>query len=120
MRSIFSFTFLFSNSKSLSTNENLVFNDFTAINSKIDSSSDWEFVVYQKELGVGHHAANPWLQELPDAISKIVWDNYITMSPSDCYKVFGIDDSNQKSAWDGIHLGQEEKPELIPQKRGEK
>ena len=70
---------------------------------------DWEYIVYQKELGVGHHAANPWLQELPDAISKIVWDNYITMAPSDCYKVFGIDSSNQKSAWDGIHLGQEEK-----------
>ena len=44
-----------------------------------------------------------------DAISKIVWDNYITMSPSDCYKLFGIDNSNSKSAWDGIHLGQEEK-----------
>ena len=31
------------------------------------------------------------------------------MAPSDCYKLFGIDTSNSKSAWDGIHLGQEEK-----------
>ena len=99
----------FSNSQNELTHGDLVFNDVALGSSNNDASSDWEFVVYQKELGVGHHAANPWLQELPDAISKIVWDNYITMSPSDCYKVFGIDDSNQKSAWDGIHLGQEEK-----------
>jgi molybdopterin-containing oxidoreductase family iron-sulfur binding subunit len=85
------------------------FNDVSISNSSNESQKEWEFVLYQKELGVGNHAANPWLQELPDAISKIVWDNYITMAPSDCYKVFGIDSSNQKSAWDGIHLGQEEK-----------
>ena len=99
----------FSNQKISESENNLEFTDISVAINSVDSETDWEFVVYQKELGVGHHAANPWLQELPDAISKIVWDNYITMSPSDCYKVFGIDDSNQKSAWDGIHLGQEEK-----------
>jgi MoCo/4Fe-4S cofactor protein with predicted Tat translocation signal len=96
-----------------STNESepsiLVFNDYPAQIDPQESTLDWEYIVYQKELGVGHHAANPWLQELPDAISKIVWDNYITMAPSDCYKLFGIDTSDSKSAWDGIHLGQEEK-----------
>ena len=87
----------------------LIFNDYPIEITNRLENKDWEFTIYQKELGVGHHAANPWLQELPDAISKIVWDNYITMSPSDCYKLFGIDNSNSKSAWDGIHLGQEEK-----------
>ena len=34
-------------------------------------------------LGVGNHAANPMLQETPDPVSKVTWDNYITMSRVD-------------------------------------
>jgi molybdopterin-containing oxidoreductase family iron-sulfur binding subunit len=30
----------------------------------------------------GSHAYNPWLQELPDPISKVTWDNYACMSPA--------------------------------------
>jgi molybdopterin-containing oxidoreductase family iron-sulfur binding subunit len=30
----------------------------------------------------GRHASNPWLQELPDPISKVVWDNYACLSES--------------------------------------
>jgi molybdopterin-containing oxidoreductase family iron-sulfur binding subunit len=29
----------------------------------------------------GSHAYNPWLQELPDPISKVTWDNYACLSP---------------------------------------
>jgi Fe-S-cluster-containing dehydrogenase component/anaerobic selenocysteine-containing dehydrogenase len=32
-------------------------------------------------LGDGSYANNGWLQELPDPISKIVWDNYAAISP---------------------------------------
>ena len=99
----------FTNQDENSEISELIYNDYPIEIPNLSENKDWEFVIYQKELGVGHHAANPWLQELPDAISKIVWDNYITMSPSDCYKLFEIDTSNSKSAWDGIHLGQEEK-----------
>lgn len=28
----------------------------------------------------GRHAHNPWLQELPDPVTKIVWDNYVSIS----------------------------------------
>ena len=70
---------------------------------------EWELSLYQNELGLGQYASNPWLQELPSAITKVVWDNYITMAPSDCFKLFDIDSSDPKAAWDGIHLGQEEK-----------
>ncbi|MEW6071652.1 MAG: 4Fe-4S dicluster domain-containing protein [Planctomycetota bacterium] len=28
------------------------------------------------------HAGNPWLQELPDPITKMVWDNYACLSPA--------------------------------------
>ncbi len=27
------------------------------------------------------HAHNPWLQELPDPVTKVTWDNYVTLSP---------------------------------------
>jgi molybdopterin-containing oxidoreductase family iron-sulfur binding subunit len=99
----------FSESKHDLVSDGFTFTDVPVSDNFNQTAQEWEFILYQKELGVGHHAANPWLQELPDSISKIVWDNYITMAPSDCYKVFGIDSSDQKSAWDGIHLGQEEK-----------
>jgi len=43
----------------------------------------WEVELYEKTgLGNGSHANNPWLQELPDPVSKVCWDNYITMNPS--------------------------------------
>ena len=33
-------------------------------------------------MGQGVYSNNPWLQELPDVISKVTWDNYLTISPS--------------------------------------
>lgn len=48
---------------------------------------DVEISFYQKAgIGSGIHANNPWLQELPDPISKVTWDNYATMSPEDMDK----------------------------------
>src|ERR1041384_1461486 len=40
-------------------------------------------VVLYEKIGLrdGKHANNPWLQELPDPISKITWDNYACISP---------------------------------------
>ncbi len=44
----------------------------------------FELALYEKVgMGNGNQANNPWLQELPDPISKITWDNYVTMSPDD-------------------------------------
>lgn len=50
-------------------------------------SGAYELVIYEKvSLGNGNQSNNPWLQELPDPISKVTWDNYITMSPLDVEK----------------------------------
>ena len=35
----------------------------------------------------GKRANNPWLQELPDPVSKVTWDNFAAMSPSDIKKM---------------------------------
>ncbi len=51
-------------------------------------AADYELVVYEKVgIGNGTQSNNPWLMELPDPISKIVWDNYITVSLSDMDKL---------------------------------
>lgn len=40
-----------------------------------------ELVLYQKvSIGDGAQAGNPWLQELPDAVTKATWDNYALIS----------------------------------------
>lgn len=39
----------------------------------------------------GKRANNPWLQELPDPVSKVTWDNFAAMSPSDMKKSGYID-----------------------------
>ncbi len=44
------------------------------------SASGYELVLYEK-VGIrdGRYAGNPWLQELPDPITRTTWDNYITV-----------------------------------------
>ncbi|MGI8580663.1 MAG: TAT-variant-translocated molybdopterin oxidoreductase [Chitinophagaceae bacterium] len=55
-----------------------------------------ELVLYQKvSLGTGNHANNPWLQELPDPITKATWDNYALISPSMGKSLFNIDIFNR-------------------------
>lgn len=38
-------------------------------------------------IGNGKHANNPWLQELPDPISKACWDNFISISAVNASKL---------------------------------
>ncbi|WP_281337113.1 TAT-variant-translocated molybdopterin oxidoreductase [Flavobacterium eburneipallidum] len=46
-----------------------------------------ELVLYTKTgLGDGQLANNPWLQEFPDPITRVSWDNYITISAADAKK----------------------------------
>ena len=45
---------------------------------------EWEVTLYQKvTMGSGNHANNALLHETPDPITKVTWDNYVTMAPSD-------------------------------------
>ncbi len=39
------------------------------------------------------HAHNPWLQELPDPVTKVTWDNYVCVSPATAEE-FGLTDGD--------------------------
>ncbi len=39
------------------------------------------------KLGIGVHATHPWLQELPDPITKLAWGNAAQMAPSDAMEL---------------------------------
>lgn len=48
------------------------------------TSGDMELMLYSKVgMGDGKQANNPWLQEFPDPITRVSWDNYITVSKAD-------------------------------------
>ena len=49
-----------------------------------ESNGGFELTLYSKtSMGDGQQANNPWLQEMPDPITRTTWDNYLTMSKSD-------------------------------------
>jgi molybdopterin-containing oxidoreductase family iron-sulfur binding subunit len=55
-----------------------------------------EVVLYQKvSVGDGSQANNPWLQELPDPVSKVTWDNYAMISPAMAKDLIKVDVSKQ-------------------------
>lgn len=48
----------------------------------------FELNLYTKTgIGDGQQANNPWLQELPDPITRVSWDNYVTISRVDAEKL---------------------------------
>ena len=54
----------------------------------------YELILYENvSIGSGQQANNPWLQELPDPVSKVCWDNYAALSPK-LAKELAIEDGN--------------------------
>jgi molybdopterin-containing oxidoreductase family iron-sulfur binding subunit len=73
----------------------------------IPETSPLHLVLYPKpSLLEGRHAYNPWLQELPDPISKVSWDNYASLSPATAARL-GI------SQGDIVKLGDVELPAYL-------
>lgn len=62
----------------------------------------WELQLYTKaSIGDGSLANIPWLQELPDPISRASWDNYLTVNPIDAENLKIKNIFNGKMAIDG-------------------
>ena len=61
---------------------------------KSKNANGFELVLYTKTgLGDGQQANNPWLQEFPDPITRVSWDNYVTVSRMDAEKL-GLENHN--------------------------
>ncbi|MDB9850578.1 TAT-variant-translocated molybdopterin oxidoreductase [Flavobacteriaceae bacterium] len=61
---------------------------------KAATAPTMELVLYAKTgMGDGQEANNPWLQEFPDPITRVSWDNYATVSKADAAS-FGLVNEN--------------------------
>ncbi len=80
----------------------------SAILAKSGRTSGIELVIYQKTgAGTGNQANNPWLQELPDPITKVTWDNYVLMNPEE-----------MKEKGFNTIMGQEQESDVVEVKSG--
>jgi molybdopterin-containing oxidoreductase family iron-sulfur binding subunit len=62
------------------------------------SSQGLELVLYTKvSIGDGIQANNPWLHELPDPITKVTWDNYLSIPQ-------GTTRTSKRNYWFGFRL----------------
>jgi len=68
---------------------------------------EFELVIYQNAaMGIGNMTNNAWLMEMPDPITKVAWDNYLTMCPTDMIGKYNT------------HIGQEEPASVVNFKLG--
>ncbi|MEJ7611651.1 MAG: TAT-variant-translocated molybdopterin oxidoreductase [Ferruginibacter sp.] len=76
-------------------------------------TGNYEVVLYEKiSMGCGSQANNPWLQELPDPISKVTWDNYAMVSPALAKAMFGFDVASKSKKEGDVYEVHPEKPVL--------
>jgi len=59
--------------------------DFIPPDVKVNPAESGLSLILYSSVGLndGRYANNPWLQELPDPVSKVCWDNYLAVSPAD-------------------------------------
>ena len=58
------------------------------VNLPIQNTDELDLILYTKVgLGDGQQSSNPWLQEFPDPITRVTWDNYLTVSYSDAERL---------------------------------
>jgi len=67
---------------------------FTPQSLSFSKASGLELTLYTKTaMGDGQQANNPWLQELPDPLTRASWDNYLTVSKADAENL-GLENYN--------------------------
>lgn len=104
----------------LDANEEVVASELsfveTSVRSLINSTSaeGMELALYSKiGMGDGKQASNPWLQEFPDPITRVSWDNYVTVSKADAERLElknwnvadgGLNGSYVKLTVDGVSI----------------
>ena len=77
-----------------------------AVRSLASSTSEgMELMLYSKVgMGDGKQASNPWLQEFPDPISRVSWDNYVTVSKADAAEMELVNENVANGGLDGSYV----------------
>lgn len=71
------------------------------------SESAYELVLYTKPtMGDGNQSNNPWLHETPDPITKMTYDNYLTLSQADAMRILKVEDTKDNRR-DVLYIGQD-------------
>jgi len=74
------------------------------------SGSDLEISFYETvTIGGGQYAHNPWLQEMPDPVTRTVWGNYLSIPVE-------WDGVNEINGWQGLNDGDNVEVEINGQK----
>ncbi len=67
--------------------------------------SSFDLIFYSKtNMGDGQNANNPWLQEMPDPITRTSWDNYLTISASDASELGLVNKHVANGALNGSYV----------------
>lgn len=78
----------------------------SALSSLSGSSAEgMELTLYPKiGMGDGQQAGNPWLQEFPDPLTRVSWDNYVTVSKADAGNLGLINDYSSDGGLNGSYV----------------
>ena len=66
-------------------------------------ASGMELAFYENAVGAGFQANNPWLHELPDPVTRLTWDNYLTMAAVDALALGFENETNSDGSLDGSY-----------------
>ena len=81
--------------------------DFSGLNTaslRSATSPEMSLVLYTKTgMGDGQQANNPWLQEFPDPITRVSWDNYLTISMADANRLGLVNTHTANGALNGSY-----------------
>ncbi len=73
--------------------------------SQSEEGGNMELVLYTKvSMGAGQQFNNPWLQEMPDPITRTTWDNYVMMSKADADKLGVENETVSNGALNGEYV----------------
>jgi molybdopterin-containing oxidoreductase family iron-sulfur binding subunit len=80
------------------------FSDLNVASLRTATSPEMSLVLYTKTgMGDGQQANNPWLQEFPDPITRVSWDNYLTISMADANGLGLTNDNTANGALNGSY-----------------
>ncbi|GAB5557060.1 MAG: TAT-variant-translocated molybdopterin oxidoreductase [Schleiferiaceae bacterium] len=65
----------------------------------------YQVAFYQKAgVGIGNQTNNPWLHEMPDPVSRVTWDNYVTISLADAMAMDLMNEHESNGALNGSRV----------------